>query len=93
MLTALLLLFPVSIILLWAYWAFLPERTGNRFVLADYLVIAVLFCLALVYINSVFSMDWGDVGAIWPHVVAAIGGYLILACGLLVSLLVRRSRS
>ena len=93
MLTSLLLLFPVYFILLWAYWALLPKRAAGRFLPVDYLVITVLFSLALVFIYWVFSQDWSELGPIWPHVLAVIGGYLILACGLLVSFLVRRSRS
>ena len=92
MLTSLLLLFPVSFILLWAYWALLPKRDAGRFLAADYLIIMLLFSAALVYIYWVFSQDWSELGPIWPHVLAVIGGYLILACGLLVSFLIRRSR-
>ena len=93
MLIALLLLFPVYFILLWAYWALLPKLESGRFIMADYIVILVLFSLALLFIKLVFSKDWSEVGAIWPHVLAATGGYLILACGLLVSVLVRRSHN
>ena len=90
MLTSLLLLFPVSFILL---WALLPALDAGRFQTVDYFVIALLFSCALYFIYWVFSQDWSELGPIWPHVLAVIGGYLILACGLVVSFLVRRSRS
>ncbi len=90
MIIPILLLLPVTLILIWAYWYLLPRRGGPSFRWFDGVLIALLIVAGVVYMRWALQQPWSSGGDIVAQVMAVAGGYTIFAFGLLGVLVVRR---
>jgi hypothetical protein len=90
MITALLLV-PVAAVLTWLYRYSLPPQQGWRTFDSGLLMILALAVTA--FGAWVSGMSFEGAGPIWPELLAALGGYAIIAGGLAAGLTWRRHRA
>ncbi len=90
MIVSVLLLLPISLILIWAYWYLLPRHGGPDYRWYDSLLIVMLIAAAGIYMRWALTRPWSEGGDIVPQVMAVAGAYTIFAFGLLAALFIRR---
>jgi hypothetical protein len=92
MITAFLLM-PVVAVLLWLYWYWLPvdKERASRWRRGDTLLLVLLASLASGFVYIAKHMEYEGAGPMWPELVSAVGAYAIIAIGLTLGLVWRRS--
>jgi hypothetical protein len=92
MITAFLLM-PVVAVLVWLYWYWLPvdiERV-SRWLWGDTLLLVLLASLASGFVHIAKHAEYEGAGPMWPELVSTVGAYAIIAIGLALGLIWRRS--
>lgn len=80
-----LLLLPVWLVLSWLHL----RLRGDRVAAADWLILVAPLILAMTSAAILLSVESAH-GPIWPHILAALVGYLILAAGFGLGVWLRR---